>query len=287
MTDAILEFFKWLPDEIYVFVISMLPIIELRGAIPVAAVMGIKFYPAYPLSVVGNLLPVPFILLFISGMMDYLYKFKIFRPVIDFLRKKANKHSKRVLVDTPSDTNNLSASDFKAENPLAYQSSCADEECLALPADKLDGIKNAEGASGFAEADASRKDEGIEGLGYTSSSTEILANAEDNTYSPSEKDCPDILSGGYAEEAYESDLAQKSKPAQRTGKMSRGVFVALMLFVAVPLPGTGAWTGALVSSLFGLPKKASFLSIAFGVLISGIIMSLASYGVLEFLSFLK
>ena len=59
-----------------------------------------------------------------------------------------------------------------------------------------------------------------------------------------------------------------------------------MLFVAIPLPGTGAWTGSLVASLFGLPKRSSFLAVTLGVLISGVIMCLASYGVLGFLNFL-
>ena len=59
-----------------------------------------------------------------------------------------------------------------------------------------------------------------------------------------------------------------------------------MLFVAVPLPGTGAWTGSLVTSLFDMPKRSSFLAIMLGVMISGVIMCLASYGVIGFLSFL-
>jgi uncharacterized membrane protein len=74
--------------------------------------------------------------------------------------------------------------------------------------------------------------------------------------------------------------------AKKVPKLSPAIFTALMAFVAIPLPGTGAWTGALVASLFGLPKRSSFLAIALGVLISGVIMTLASYGILGFLSFL-
>ena len=48
-----------------VFLISILPIVELRGAIPVSVAFGLPFYFTYPLAVIGNLLPVPFILLFI------------------------------------------------------------------------------------------------------------------------------------------------------------------------------------------------------------------------------
>ena len=68
--------------------------------------------------------------------------------------------------------------------------------------------------------------------------------------------------------------------------LSPAVFCALLLFVAIPLPGTGAWTGSLVAALFNLPKRSSLLAISLGVLICGVIMCLASYGVLGFLKFL-
>ena len=68
--------------------------------------------------------------------------------------------------------------------------------------------------------------------------------------------------------------------------MPKGAFLGLLLFVLIPFPGTGAWTGSLVASLFGFPKLKSFLAITLGVLGCGLIMCLASYGVLGFLSFL-
>jgi len=55
-------------------------------------------------------------------------------------------------------------------------------------------------------------------------------------------------------------------------------FFALILFVAVPLPGTGAWTGCLVSWLFGLDRKKSILAISIGVLIAGIFVLLGTIG---------
>ncbi len=55
-------------------------------------------------------------------------------------------------------------------------------------------------------------------------------------------------------------------------------FLALVLFVAVPLPGTGAWTGCLVSWLFGLERKKSILAIALGVLIAGILVLFGTLG---------
>ena len=82
MTEKIIEFFAGLPGELYIFVISLLPIVELRGAIPVGAVIGLPFYWNYLISVVGNMLPVPFILLFIPKILDFLAKFKLFRPMV-------------------------------------------------------------------------------------------------------------------------------------------------------------------------------------------------------------
>ncbi len=63
-----------------------------------------------------------------------------------------------------------------------------------------------------------------------------------------------------------------------------GLFVALMLFVAIPLPGTGAWTGTLAASMLDFDFKRSTLAVLLGVLIAGIIMGLASMGVFGGLS---
>ena len=58
-----------------------------------------------------------------------------------------------------------------------------------------------------------------------------------------------------------------------------GLFVALMLFVGIPLPGTGAWTGTLAASFLNMGIKSTALAVSLGVIIAGIIMSLASTGV--------
>ena len=197
---AILDFFSSLPGELYVFLISMLPIVELRGAIPIGAspLVGLPFYSNYLIAVLGNLLPVPFILFFVSKFLDFLSKFKFFRPMVNWLRRKADKHSSKVI---------------KSED------------------------KDAEG----------------------------VEEAESNT----SLDNLEPLSG--------------KKPKK---KMTLAMFFGLMLFVAIPLPATGAWTGALIAALFNFPKKRSLLAITLGVLISGVIMSLASYGVIGFLSIL-
>ena len=180
-----LDLLKALPREVYVFLISLLPFIELRGAIPVGAALGIPFYLNFLLSVLGNMIPVPFILLFIPKILKFLSKFKFFRPITDWLHRTADKHSKRVLKS-------------QGELPDEEQTAGESEKALMTPA----------------------------------------------------------------------------------------IFTALMLFVALPIPGTGAWSGALVASLFSLSKKYSFLAILLGVIICGVIMTLASYGVISFLSFL-
>lgn len=173
---------------IYIFLISLLPIVELRGAIPVGAALGIPFYWNYLAAVVGNMLPVPFILLFIPKILDFLARFKTFRPVVEWVRKKAQKHSGKI-------------------------------------------VKN--------EAATSAEADGTDG-----------------------------------------ESAVETAPKK---KRFDGVFWGLLVFVMIPLPGTGAWTGALIASLFDVPKRRSFPAILLGVLGAGVIMCLASYGVVGFL----
>ena len=224
MVERILEFFASLPAELYVFVISALPIVELRGAIPIGAALGLPFYTNYALAVLGNILPVPLILPFIPKTLDFLSRFKLFQPMVKWLREKANKNSKKVL----------------GEEPRLCE--LADGE-LSTPKNAPEEMRTA--------ADASK--------------------AATVPY--------EARSGDEKEKRF-------STPSNSTRPMTKAVFIALSLFVALPVPGTGAWTGALVASLFNLPRKTSFLAVLLGVLLCGVIMSLASYGVLGFLSFL-
>lgn len=64
-----------------------------------------------------------------------------------------------------------------------------------------------------------------------------------------------------------------------------GLFVALMLFVGVPLPGTGAWTGTLAASFLNMGLKSATGAVSLGVVIAGVIMALASSGVFAILGF--
>ena len=68
-----------------------------------------------------------------------------------------------------------------------------------------------------------------------------------------------------------------------TEKAGRGVYVALFLFVGIPLPGTGAWTGTLAASLLDMDFKKSTLAVMCGVVLAGIIMGLLSGGVFSFI----
>ena len=191
-------------DAFWVLFISMVPLIELRGAIPVGAVLELPFYINYIVAVIGNLIPVPFILLFIPGILTWLERFKLFRPIVQWLHKKADKNRGKI--------------------------------------DKTEAV---------------------------SADTVLNSDTADET--------KPLLA---------PDANGNASLATTKTKMSVGTFIALMLFVLIPAPGTGAWTGALVASLFGFSRIKSFAAIALGVLGCGVIMCLASYGVLGFLSFL-
>ena len=64
-----------------------------------------------------------------------------------------------------------------------------------------------------------------------------------------------------------------------------GLFVALMLFVGVPIPGTGAWTGTLAASFLDMGFKTTTAAVSLGVVIAGVIMAVTSSGVLAVLGF--
>ena len=260
MTEAILDFLKNLPEELIVFLISILPIIELRGAVPIGAIFGLPFYTNYALSVLGNILPIPFILLFIPKILDFLARFKIFRPMVEWLRKKANKHSSKVLGDEARPS---------TESIEASAAADSTAEAIAATAEAIDSTAEAQAVTEKAQA--------------------VTAEAVDTATEVAETSVEAVDTVG-EESEITADTVEASTPsaprAKTKRKMSKAIFIALLLFVALPAPGTGGWTGALIASLFDLPKKWSFLSIFLGVLLCGVIMCLASYGVLGFLSFL-
>ena len=152
---------------LWVFLISMVPIIELRGAIPVAVGMGLPLIPSYIICIIGNMLPVPFIYFFARKVLIWGSDKPVIGKFFTFCLEKGEKGGKKL-----------------------------------------------------------------------------------------------------------------------QAKAGRGLFVALLLFVGIPLPGTGAWTGTLAASLLDMYFKSSVVAVMCGVLLAGVIMALISNGVLGALSFM-
>ena len=150
-----------------VFFISMVPIVELRGAMPIAMGMDLPFFPALAVCVLGTMLPVPFIYFFARKVLHWGANKKYIGKIFNFFLVKG-EHAGQKLV-------------------------------------------------------------------------------------------------------------------KKTGR--GGLFIALMLFVGIPIPGTGAWTGTLGASFLDMGFKSTVLSVSFGVIIAGLIMALASTGVFAVLGF--
>ena len=141
-----------------IFFVSMVPIVELRGAIPIAESLGLNIFLYYPIAILGNMLPVPIIFLFARKVLEWGKDKKIIGKFFTWCLEKGTK-------------------------------------------------------------------------------------------------------GG-------------EKLKQSAG--NKGIFWALLIFVGIPLPGTGAWTGTLAASFLNLDFKTSISAITLGVLLAGIIMSLGS-----------
>ena len=160
----IAEFFSQLgaSESLVTFIISMLPVVELRLAIPVGVSLGLPVWKAAIISVIGNLLPAPFIIAFIRVFMEWLRgKSKTMQRFVAWLEKKGRSS--------------------KAERVRRYQ------------------------------------------------------------------------------------------------------FWGLLVLVAIPLPGTGAWTGALIAALLDIRMKRAMPPIVLGVLIAAVLVSLATAGVIHLL----
>ncbi len=145
-----------------VFFVSMVPIIELRGAIPYAVGFGLPLLPSYIIAIIGNMIPVPFIFLFARKVLVWGSTKKYIGKFFTWCLKKGEK-------------------------------------------------------------------------------------------------------GG-------------EKLKQSAGK---GLYIALLIFVGIPLPGTGAWTGTLAASLLNMDFKKSTLAVMGGVILAGIIMGILSLGVFK------
>lgn len=99
MGEMIKDFFlNIVGEELCVFFCSMLPVIELRGAIPMAYAFLLPWWQAYVISVVGNLLPVPFILLMINAVIRWMAasKVKFFNKIATFLLERVEKKRAKI-----------------------------------------------------------------------------------------------------------------------------------------------------------------------------------------------
>ena len=86
--------------------------------------------------------------------------------------------------------------------------------------------------------------------------------------------------GDFAEKFFTFCIEKGEKGGKKLQETAgKGLFVALFLFVGIPLPGTGAWTGTLAASFLDMGFKKSVIAVLLGVLMAGIIMGLVSAGV--------
>ena len=103
MTESLVEFFlslfssittNELGKSITIFILSLLPIIELRGGLIAATLLGVSFFKAFIICFIGNILPVPFILWFIRKILDWMRNVKLFKKIVKWIdRKVENKKS--------------------------------------------------------------------------------------------------------------------------------------------------------------------------------------------------
>ena len=85
-----------LAPELVIFIVSMLPILELRGGLIVAAILGVPWYIAMPICVVGNMLPIPFVLLFVRKIFNWLGRFDWCSRVIRRFENKVIKKGSKI-----------------------------------------------------------------------------------------------------------------------------------------------------------------------------------------------
>ena len=81
MAESLVQFFTQglsgvIPSEVIIFIVSMVPILELRGGILAASLLGIEMYKAVGICILGNLIPIPFILLFIRAILNWMKEIK-------------------------------------------------------------------------------------------------------------------------------------------------------------------------------------------------------------------
>lgn len=100
MTDTLINFFTdvlgGLPKELIIFIISMVPVLELRGGIVAASLLGVSITKAIPICIIGNIIPIPFIMLFIRPIFDRMKKTKLFKPLVEKIESKSLSKSDKI-----------------------------------------------------------------------------------------------------------------------------------------------------------------------------------------------
>ena len=101
MSEQIANFFVShldgiLPPEVIIFIISMLPVLELRGGLIAAKLLDVNFLKAFAICYVGNMLPIPFILVFIRSIFNRLKKMRFLKDKIEKLEKKSLEKGEKV-----------------------------------------------------------------------------------------------------------------------------------------------------------------------------------------------
>ena len=89
-------FSEYVPAELFVFIISMMPVLELRGGLIAAALLDLPLVEALAICVVGNVIPIPFILLLIRPIFAWLKQTKLFRPTVEKLENRAMGKSDQI-----------------------------------------------------------------------------------------------------------------------------------------------------------------------------------------------
>lgn len=93
LIQSIVQFFSSkIPNELTVFIVSLFPVLELRGGLIAARILNMDAIKAFLFCFVGNMLPIPFILLFIRKIFDWMRHWKHMGKVIVRMEKKAEKH---------------------------------------------------------------------------------------------------------------------------------------------------------------------------------------------------
>ena len=97
LVDRIVDVFQGnVPKELIIFLVSMLPVLELRGGMIAAKLLGVPLLKAFVICYIGNILPIPFILLFIRKIFQFLKRFSGTRKIVEKLEVRSMRQSEKV-----------------------------------------------------------------------------------------------------------------------------------------------------------------------------------------------